>query len=95
MAGTIESINNIGMFNKGINEMNDLMIKTYVLGSVGLQKMRGFCKDQNGVTAVEYAIVLAGVAAVVAVVFGDKGQVQSMINSLFTKATAVVSTNIK
>ncbi|MBC1188371.1 Flp family type IVb pilin [Kluyvera sp. SCKS090646] len=57
--------------------------------------MRDFCKDQNGVTAVEYAIVLAGVAAVVAVVFGSNGQVQTMINSLFTKATTVVSTNIK
>lgn len=75
--------------------MNELMIKTYVLGSVGLQKMRDFCKDQNGVTAVEYAIVLAGVAAVVAVVFGKNGQVQSMINSLFTQATTAVSTNIK
>lgn len=95
MAGTIESINIIGMFNKGINEMNDLMIKTYLLGNAGLKKMRDFCKDQNGVTAVEYAIVLAGVAAVVAVVFGSNGQVQTMINSLFTKATTVVSTNIK
>ena len=74
--------------------MNDLILKTYVLGSVGLQKMREFCKDQNGVTAVEYAIVLAGVAAVVAVVFGNGGQVQTMINSLFDKASAVVNSNL-
>ena len=74
--------------------MNDLMIKTYVLGSVGLQKMRGFCKDQNGVTAVEYAIVLAGVAAVVAVVFGSDGQVQQMITALFNKAATAVSVTV-
>ena len=82
------------MFNEGINEMNDLMIKTYVLGSVGLQKMRDFCKDQNGVTAVEYAIVLAGVAAVVAVVFGNDGQVDKMITGLFNKASAVVNSKL-
>ena len=83
------------MLNKGINEMNDLMIKTYVLGSVGLQKMRDFCKDQDGVTAVEYAIVLAGVAAVVAVVFGEGGSVQTLIEGLFSKATNVVASKIK
>ena len=75
--------------------MNDLMIKTYVMGSVGLEKVRDFCKSQNGVTAVEYAIVLAGVAAVVAVVFGKNGQVQTLISSLFTKATTVVASKIK
>ncbi|MFU0885522.1 Flp family type IVb pilin [Kluyvera sichuanensis] len=75
--------------------MNDLMIKTYLLSNAGLKKMRDFCKDQNGVTAVEYAIVLAGVAAVVAVVFGSGGQVQTMISGLFTKAAATVSANIK
>lgn len=74
--------------------MNDLMIKTYLLGNAGLRKMRDFCKDQNGVTAVEYAIVLAGVAAVVAVVFGSNGQVQQMINGLFNKAATAVSVTI-
>lgn len=74
--------------------MNDLMIKTYLLSNAGLKKMRDFCKDQNGVTAVEYAIVLAGVAAVVAVVFGSDGQVQHMISGLFNKAATAVSVTL-
>lgn len=70
------------------------MIKTYLLGNAGLKKMRDFCKDQNGVTAVEYAIVLAGVAAVVAVIFGNGGQVQQMITALFNKAATAVSVTV-
>lgn len=47
------------------------------------EAIRGFKRDEKGVTAVEYAIVIAGVAAVVAVIFGKGGTVQTMLNDIF------------
>ena len=43
-----------------------------------------FKNNEKGVTAVEYAIVIAGVAAVVAVIFGSGGTVQTMLSDIFT-----------
>ena len=43
-----------------------------------------FKRNEKGVTAVEYAIVIAGVAAVVAVIFGSGGTVQTMLSDIFT-----------
>ncbi|WBW63611.1 Flp family type IVb pilin [Klebsiella electrica] len=42
-----------------------------------------FKNNEKGVTAVEYAIVIAGVAAVVAVVFGSGGTVETMLTDIF------------
>ena len=44
-----------------------------------------FIKNERGVTAIEYAIVAAGVSAVLLVIF-DKGNspVYKMLNSVFT-----------
>lgn len=42
-----------------------------------------FARNQEGVTAIEYAIVAAGVAAVVMVIFAGNGPVASMLNNTF------------
>ncbi|MGL9722052.1 Flp family type IVb pilin [Symbiopectobacterium sp.] len=47
------------------------------------EAMHNFKNDQRGVTAVEYAIVAAGVAAVVAVIFGDSGPVKPSFRTYF------------
>ena len=47
------------------------------------EAIRGFKRDEKGVTAVEYAIVVAGVAAVVAVIFGSGGKVETMLTEIF------------
>lgn len=49
------------------------------------EAIRGFKRDEKGVTAVEYAIVIAGVAAVVAVIFGKDGSVQTMLTDIFAE----------
>ena len=41
-------------------------------------------KTEEGVTAIEYAIVAAGVAAVVMVIFANDGVVQQTLNNVFT-----------
>jgi len=44
-----------------------------------------FIKNERGVTAIEYAIVAAGVSAVLLVIFDkNNGPVHSMLNSVFT-----------
>jgi len=55
-----------------------------------------FVKNQQGVTAIEYAIVAAGVAAVVLVIFkADGGPVSDMLKGVFdalkTKLTGLIS----
>lgn len=39
--------------------MNELLIKAYVKGLNGAGRVHNYFKDERGVTAVEYAIVLA------------------------------------
>lgn len=51
-------------------------------------------KMMRGVTAVEYAIVLAGVAAVVAVIFGKNGTVQTLLESIFKTVSQQVLDSI-
>lgn len=62
-------------------------IASYVYFS---EAVRRFGKDKRGVTAVEYAIVAAGVAAVVTVIFGDQGPVKEMLTSIFEKVKNTV-----
>lgn len=75
--------------------MNDLVIKAYVKTTMGVEKVRGFLKSEQGVTAVEYAIVLAGVAAVVAVIFGKDGTVQQLLTSIFKTVSSQVQESLK
>ncbi|MBA7848253.1 Flp family type IVb pilin [Klebsiella sp. RHBSTW-00484] len=75
--------------------MNDLILKTYAAGTSGLGNIRHFFKDdERGVTAVEYAIVLAGVAAVVAVIFGQDGTVQTMLEGIFSSVESKVNASM-
>ncbi|EDM1743936.1 TPA: Flp family type IVb pilin [Salmonella enterica subsp. enterica serovar 40:-:1,5] len=68
----------MNMLLKALNEKTTAMYVNVI------EAIRGFKRDQKGVTAVEYAIVIAGVAAVVAVIFGKGGTVEGMLESIFT-----------
>ena len=50
-----------------------------------------FIKNERGVTAIEYAIVAAGVSAVVLVIFGTGGPVKSMLETVFTQLKSKLS----
>lgn len=65
------------MLLKALNEKTTAMYVNVT------EAIRGFKRDEKGVTAVEYAIVIAGVAAVVAVIFGENGAVQNMLTEIF------------
>ena len=54
-----------------------------------------FKNNEKGVTAVEYAIVIAGVAAVVAVVFGSGGTVENMLTGIFDNIKTKVDTSMQ
>lgn len=57
------------------------------------ESIRHFARSEKAVTAVEYAIVVAGVGAIVAVVFGDKGVVQNVMTELFNGVKGKLSAN--
>lgn len=59
------------------------------------EAMHNFKNDQRGVTAVEYAIVAAGIAAVVTVIFGENGPVREMLSGIFTKIKTTVESSVK
>ncbi|EEJ5143993.1 Flp family type IVb pilin [Salmonella enterica] len=73
----------------------NLMLKGYVIGRIIAESISSKCKNylrkNDGVTAVEYAIVVAGVAAIVLAVFGTTGPVQTMLNDTFTNLKTQVS----
>lgn len=64
--------------------LNNLMINSYCRTTIIGDKIKNFLKKEDGVTAVEYAIVVAGVAAVVLIIFSSTGPVQQMLNGTFT-----------
>ena len=47
--------------------------------------VQNFIKRQDGVTAIEYAIVAAGVAAVVVFVFQENGAFANALRGIFTR----------
>ena len=52
-----------------------------------------FIKNERGVTAIEYAIVAAGVSAVLLVIFNkDNGPVKNMLHGVFTTLQSKLST---
>ncbi|WP_114192324.1 Flp family type IVb pilin [Edaphovirga cremea] len=73
------------------DKIQHLTLKGYVSAT---EAVRNFKKDEKGVTAVEYAIVIAGVAAFVAVIFGKDGTVATMLNNIFSDVTAKVSNSM-
>lgn len=66
-----------------------MLTKLYVESSLFLSSLR---KDQRGVTAIEYALVAAGIAGVVAVLFssGDNTGLAAAIKAAFAKVTKAI-----
>lgn len=65
-------------------------IKNKVLS--GCVAVSEFKHNKKGVTAVEYAVVVAGVTAIVLVIFGRGGTVNQMLTTIFSEIqTNVVS----
>lgn len=58
------------------------------------EALRNFKNDQRGVTAVEYAIVAAGVGGVVAVAFGTDGTVSQLLTKIFTHLGNVLDAKV-
>jgi pilus assembly protein Flp/PilA len=48
-----------------------------------VSKVKNFFKREDGVTAIEYAVVVAGVAVVVIAVFGSNGPVKEALDNVF------------
>lgn len=92
----------IKMGKMGKMSMNNLVQDLVLKGSISthnkIESLKGKCKSfiraNDGVTAVEYAIVVAGVAAIVLFVFGDKGPVKEMLNGTFTSLKTKVDAAI-
>lgn len=47
-------------------------------------KVSDFKSDVQGVTSIEYAIVVAGVAAIVSTIFGSQGTVYQTLSTVFS-----------
>ncbi|ROP59629.1 pilus assembly protein Flp/PilA [Enterobacter sp. BIGb0383] len=69
-------------------------ISAYVKMAQAVEAVRRFKMDERGVTAVEYAIVLAGVAGVVAIIFGRNGTVSGMLTGIFNTIQTNVTANL-
>lgn len=54
--------------------------------------VQNFLKREDGVTAIEYAIVAAGVAAVVVVLFQDGGTFQQAMEGIFNRLSSQLDT---
>lgn len=58
-------------------------------------RISDFKSNQQGVTAIEYAVVVAGIAAIISVIFGRQGTVYQTLNTVFTsiqgRALAIVN----
>ncbi|EAW4593936.1 Flp family type IVb pilin [Salmonella enterica] len=76
----------------------NLMLKGYVTGRIIAESICNKCKKylhtNDGVTAVEYAIVVAGVAAIVIAIFGTGGPVEDVLKTTFTTLKTKVSSLI-
>jgi len=54
--------------------------------------IRDFMRDEEGAVAIEYALVAAGIAGIVAVFFAtDAGGFQTLLTNLFAKISAAAS----
>lgn len=54
--------------------------------------VQNFLKREDGVTAIEYAIVAAGVAAVVVVLFQNGGTFQQAMENIFVRLSGKLDT---
>lgn len=53
-----------------------------------VSKVKNFFSREDGVTAIEYAVVVAGVAVVVIAVFGTDGPVKQALDNVFKQLQA-------
>lgn len=75
--------------------LNNTLLKAYCGAEVYIKNsLKDFFKKEEGVTAVEYAIVVAGVAAVVLFIFGSSGPVREMLNTTFTTLQTKITSMI-
>ncbi|MEG0204115.1 UNVERIFIED_ORG: pilus assembly protein Flp/PilA [Citrobacter freundii] len=75
--------------------LNNTLLKAYCGAEVYIKNsVKDFFKKEEGVTAVEYAIVVAGVAAVVLFIFGSSGPVREMLNTTFTTLETKITSMI-
>ncbi|ATA19265.1 pilus assembly protein Flp/PilA [Gibbsiella quercinecans] len=74
-----------------LNTINTKYLATYVSVTESIKR---FKLSEKGVTAVEYGIVIAGVAAVVATVFGSGGTVATLLTNIFAKVTTSVTNSM-
>lgn len=74
-----------------LSVLNNKTVAAYVSAT---ETCRNFKRDEKGVTAVEYAIVIAGIAGVVTLIFGADGPVRNMLNDIFKKISESVTNKI-
>ncbi|WP_114766334.1 Flp family type IVb pilin [Vibrio rhodolitus] len=56
------------------------------------EDLRNFCHKEDGVTAIEYALVAVAIAGIVAVVFsGDTGSLQKALSDAMTKISTQIN----
>lgn len=73
------------------NVVNNISVNAWVRVT---EAARNFKSNEKGVTAVEYAIVIAGVAGIVAVIFGRDGTVSNMLTNIFSSIESNVTNNL-
>jgi len=73
------------------NVVNNISVNAWVRVT---EAARNFKSNEKGVTAVEYAIVIAGVAGIVAVIFGKNGTVQNLLTDIFSSIQSNVTKNL-
>lgn len=74
--------------------MNDIMINGYIKLTQAKETIQKFVTSEKGVTAIEYAVVVAGVAAVVMVIFGSDGPVKEMLDTTFSSLKDRIETTL-
>ena len=52
-----------------------------------IKSVTQFARSQKGVVAIEYALVAAGIAAIVAAYFANNGSFSTLLSALFAKIT--------
>lgn len=57
-----------------------------------VSKVKNFLNREDGVTAIEYAVVVAGVAVVAIAVFGTDGPVSNALNGVFSQLQSKLDT---
>ena len=67
------------------------MLKYYVKTTEALKRLS---RDENGVVSFEYIIVAACIIAVVAVVFGQNGTLQSALNNGLNAISTALTTAV-